>query len=145
VVIDPDGNEIDRFAGQVRDDMLILEDQWVIENIVPVVDLPPSDSPWDLCEEFWSFWLKHRESSLCVADFGSIVEGGLMRVCVEHDLEERKWLGPYPQHELGTALLMAGIDPDISRRDFCGRSDLVQHDPVDDAIVAALCWQKVVP
>jgi hypothetical protein len=61
---------------------------------------------------------------------------------VEHDHEARMWLGPYPMHELGTALLLAGVDPDVNRRELAGRPDLVQHDPVDDAIAAALCWRK---
>lgn len=60
------------------------------------------------------------------------------------DLENRMWNGPYPMHELGTALLVTGHDPDINGRELAGRDDLVQHDPVDDAIAAALCWHKIV-
>jgi hypothetical protein len=46
-------------------------------------------------------------------------------------------------HELGTALLLAGVDPDVNRRELADRPDLVQHDPFDDALLAALCWLKV--
>ncbi len=45
-------------------------------------------------------------------------------------------------HELGTALLLAGIDPDANRRELADRPDLVQHDPYD-ALAAGLCWLKV--
>jgi hypothetical protein len=45
------------------------------------------------------------------------------------------WSGPAPLHELATALLLTGYDPwDTNTRELAGRDDLVQHDPVDDAI-----------
>lgn len=39
---------------------------------------------------------------------------------------------------------MAGYDPEVDRREFCGRPDLTPHDPVDDATAAALCWARLV-
>jgi hypothetical protein len=139
VVVDESGNDA-VFAGQVNPD--IVTDPWVRENIVPVVDLPRFTSR-ALLNEFWNFWMEHRDGALCLADFGAPVEAGLFRTCVEMDLKDRMWNGPYPMHELGTALLLKGYDPDINRRELAGRDDLVQHDPVDDAIAAALCWQKI--
>jgi hypothetical protein len=51
------------------------------------------------------------------------------------DLPNRMWSGPAPLHELATALLLTGYDPwDTNTRELAGRDDLVQHDPVDDAI-----------
>lgn len=140
VVMDPDGQD-DVFAGMI--DPAVVTDPWVRENIVPVVKLPVFDSYEDLLEGFWSFWLQHRDDSLCLSDFGAPVEAALFRACIERDLESRMWLGPYPMHELGTALLLAGQDPDVNRREFAGKPDLVQHDPVDDAIAAAYCWKRL--
>lgn len=140
VVLDPGGVIVDSFVGQLNPD--VVTDPWVCEHVVPVVDLPRLSS--GLLREFWGFWLRHRETTLCVADFGAPVEAGLFRTMVEENPAERQWLGPYPMHELGTAFLVAGLDPDATnRREFAGRPDLVQHDPYDDALAAGLCWQKL--
>ena len=109
---------------------------------MPVVNLPRYDSRDELLDAFWDFWMENKEDALCVADFGAPVEAGLFRACVELSPELRTWQGPYPMHELGTALLLAGFDPDINRRELARRPDLVQHDPVDDAIAAAICWRE---
>ena len=130
------------FSGMI--DPVAVRDPWVRENIVPVVDLPRYKDRVELFEAFWSFWLQHRGDSICVSDFGAPVEAGLFRACIERDLENHMWLGPYPMHELGTALLLTGRDPDTNRRELAGKPDLVQHDPVDDAIAAAYCWKRVV-
>jgi hypothetical protein len=129
------------FGGMI--DPLEVGDPWVRENIVPVVHHPRYEDHGELLEAFWSFWLQHRGDSICVSDFGAPVEAGLFRACIERDLENRMWLGPYPMHELGTALLLAGLDPDANRRELAGKPDLVQHDPVDDAIAAAYCWKRI--
>lgn len=128
------------FAAQL--DPSVVTDPWVRENIVPVVDLPRTKTREDLLEGFWAFWLEHREDSLCVADFGVPVEAYVFRKCVEFDTPSRMRLGPYPQHELGSALLLAGIDPDTDRRQMAGYPGLVQHNPLHDAIAAGICWQK---
>jgi hypothetical protein len=136
-----DGMEtVAEFKGQI--DPTTVTDEWVRANIVPVVDLPRHPSRDDLLDSFWAFWMEHREGILCVGDFGAPVEAALFRACVEVDLSGRMWNGPYPMHELGTALLLAGIDPDVNRREMAGVDGLVQHDPYDDALAAGLCWQK---
>lgn len=134
-------NEVDRFAGQIDPD--VVTDPWVRENIVPVVDLPRFPSRQALLNAFWWFWMEDRGSAVAVADFGAPVEAGLFRACVSLNKAERTFQGPYPLHELGTALYLAGQDPDCDRREMCGRPDLVRHDPVDDALMAGLCWQKI--
>lgn len=128
-----------RFGAQI--DRAVVTDEWTRTNVVPVVDLPRFSSREDLLNGFWAFWLTHKSGADCIADVGDPVESGLFRACVELDIEARRWEGPYPRHELATALLMAGVDPDVDRRVFCGRSDLVPHDPVDDSLASALCWQ----
>ena len=142
VVLDEQGVGSARFAGQLRPD--VVSDPWVREHIVPVVDLPLHKTRENLLDRFWGFWMEHKDGATCLADFGAPVEAGLFRACVELDPPGRTWEGPYPMHELGTALLLNGIDVDVNRREMAGRDDLVQHDPVDDAIAAALCWRKIV-
>lgn len=135
-----DGKElVAAFKGQI--DSASVVDVWVREHIVPVVDLPIYDSRSELLDAFWAFWIEHKTGVLCIADFGAPVEAHLFRSCVLADLNARMWEGPYPMHELGTALLLAGIDTDINRREMAGHPRLIQHDPYNDALVAGICWQ----
>jgi hypothetical protein len=135
-----DGDIEKVFAGQV--DSSDLQNEWVRQNVAPFVSLPRYESARALRDAFWAFWLEHREGAVCIADFGSPVESGLFRACVADDLDTRQWLGPYPLHEVGTALLCAGIDPDIDRIEFSGLTGLVKHNPVDDARASLACWLK---
>jgi hypothetical protein len=130
IVLDEQGTELARFAGQLRPH--VVSDAWVTKHIVPVVDLPRHKTPENLLDCFWGFWMEHKDGAICLADFGAPVEAGLFRKCVELDPEARTCEGP--MHELGTALLLNGINVDVNRREMAGRDDLVQHDPVDDAV-----------
>jgi hypothetical protein len=142
VVYDDADGVTDAFSGQL--DPGVVTDSWVRDHIVPVVHLPRYDHRDQLLDAFWAFWEKHRLYARCVADFGAPVEAGLFRACIERDLPGRQWSGPYPMHELGTALLLAGVDPDVNRREYARAPHLVPHDPVDDAVAAALCWNRAV-
>ena len=139
-VLDTEPGLVQVWGSQIDPD--VVTDPWVREHVVPAVNLARVSSREQLLDEFWAFWMEHREGSVCVADFGAPVEAGLFRACVERDLPGRMWNGPYPLHEVGTALLMAGIDPDVDRREFADRLGLDQHNPVHDALASALCWQK---
>lgn len=131
------------FVGQL--DPSVVTDPWVIENVVPHVDLPRYDTREELLEGFWQFWLEfgRDEGTVAVADCGHPVESGLFRACVELDLKARCFQGPFPLDELSTLLRARGLDPKLDRRELIGRPDLVAHDPFADAIVAALCWAQV--
>ena len=135
-----DGAKQKVFAGQI--DPIGVQNEWARQNVVPFVSLPGYPSARALRDAFWAFWLEHREGAICIADFGSPVESGLFRVCVADDPEARQWLGPYPLHEVGTALLCAGIDPDVDRREFSQLSGLINHNPVDDALASLATWER---
>lgn len=140
VVCDEQGRIVDQFAGRIEVD---LEDEWVSANIEPMVaHLPVFVPAVNLFARFWQFWMEHRDDSICMADFGAPVEAYLFRKCVEMDPEERVWQGPYPMHELGTALLLDVEDPDVNRREYCELEGLVQHNPLHDAVMAGACWFK---
>ncbi len=141
VVLNGSDEPVAQFAGQL--DPAVVTDPWVQENIVPVVKLPRYETRTDLLEAFWSFWLENKEEAECVGDFAVPVEAGLFRACVELDVVHRQWIGPYPLHELGTALLMAGDDPDVDRRKLVNRLDLTPHNPLCDALASGLCWQRL--
>lgn len=141
VVADDAGKIVATFAGQIE---YTGQNEWVRENVAPFVSLPRYESARALRDAFWAFWLAHREGAVCIADFGSPVESGLFRACVQDDPDARQWLGPYPLHEVGTALLCAGIDPDIDRVELSGLTGLVKHNPVDDARASLACWEKAI-
>lgn len=140
VVADDNGREVAYFGAQIDPTGVI--NQWVRDNVVPYISLPRFSSSRALRDAFWAFWLAHREGAVCIADFGSPVESGLFRACVADDPDVRQWLGPYPLHDVGTALLCAGVDPDIDRVVFSGLNGLVKHNPVDDARASLACWRK---
>ncbi len=141
VVLDSAKGWLAKFGAQLDPD--VVTDPWVRKHVVPAVRLGEYSSRELLLNAFWTFWTTHKDGAVCVADVGTPVEAGLFRACVELDLPARQWEGPYPLHELATALLVAGIDPDADRRELCGYTDLVPHDPVDDATASALCWLQV--
>lgn len=145
VVMNQRGSVLDFFMGKAAVDA--VRDEWVRENVVaPCAKLGEFKSRPDLRTAFWHFWMKWREKCVCVGDFGAPVEALLFRKCVEDDPAERTWLGPYPMHELGTALLLGGVDPDVNRIEFAGylpNEGMTQHNPFDDAVVAAKCWLRI--
>ncbi|MEX5636777.1 hypothetical protein [Parafrankia sp. FMc2] len=144
VVLDPETGLVQSvFRGQISPGE--VTDDWTRKHVAPVVNLPRYPGRADLLEAFWGFWEGYRgeERAAAVADVGAPVEAGLFRACVERRPAVRSDRGPYPLHELASALWMAGLDPDINRREFCGRPDLTPHDPVADATAAALCWARL--
>lgn len=132
--------EVARFEGQISPDE--LENEWVRESIVPYVNLPMFENALLLREAFWNFWMTHKQGAVCIADFGSPVESGLFRKCVEDELQTRQWDGPYPLHEVATMLFAANVDPDIDRLAFTEMQGMVKHNPVHDAVVSAATWIK---
>lgn len=44
--------------------------------------------------------------------------------------------------DVATLLNVAGIDPDIDRKAFCGLSEMNLHNALDDARLAKICYQK---
>lgn len=140
VVANESGDIIATFAGQIE---YTGQNEWVLQNVAPYVDLPRYASARALRDAFWAFWLAHRDGAICIADFGAPVESGLFAACVADDLAARQWLGPYPLHEVETALVCNSVNSDIDRFEFSGLTGLAKHNPVDDARASLACWQKV--
>jgi hypothetical protein len=146
VVLNYWGEVVARFEGQVSP--ASLTNTWVIENVVPHVNLPLYGSARELRDAFWAFWMTWREGVVTISDIGSPVESGLFRTCVEDDPEARQWNGPYPLHEVSTLLFAVGQDPDVDRLEYADMRSvsampgLQKHNPVFDAYVSALCWLK---
>lgn len=111
---------------------------WVTTNIIP--SLPPIThaTPREMRTAFWQWMRGHMTSGAEVwADIGTPVESGFLRQCVADD-SAREFEGPYPLHEIATALAIVKIDPDVDREVLAGVSG-PKHNPVWDAEVSALC------
>jgi hypothetical protein len=108
--------------------------QWVLTHVVPSLPKKTTvNNPTELYEKVWKVWeevKKRYKKVLCVADCGYPVETSFFRKCVELKPKERRFDGPFPLHEVGTALLMAGMNSDDFPRD---KNEEPNHHPTNDA------------
>ncbi len=142
-----DGVETARFEGRIADSA--VSDGWVRANVLPALaGMPVSHSSSEELEEaFWAFWQAQKVGATVIAHCGSPVESGLFRRCVERNLDERAFEGPYPcLHDLGTALL--ALSEDASSVDAYNKKNGiavpfagVAHHPMYDATAAAVAWE----
>ncbi|MCR4314161.1 MAG: hypothetical protein NUV84_02865 [Candidatus Uhrbacteria bacterium] len=151
------GEEVARFEGRLPDS--VVTNDWVKQNVLPALaDWEPTHaSSEELEEAFWTFYVQHcleqgqwgmspRKNVAVIAMFGSPVESGLFRRCVERD-PSRNFQGPYPLHEVGTLLTALGEEhPDsseayLSRYGLTHGYDGVAHHPTYDAVTAAQVWR----
>lgn len=147
VTVRENGVEVARFTGRAPD--TIVTSEWVRKYVFPsITNMPVSHgSSDDLLNDFWEFWLAHNDSTV-IAHCASPVETGLFRRCVEADIEGRQRKAPLVIHEVGTALLLAGENPDsvddfndkYADTSFAGTT----HHPLYDAVAAAVCWEKII-
>jgi len=143
VVLDKNGKTLDSFTCITETEK--VTDEWVLKNILSDLltynDLRKCISQLRMRNLFWDFWMIHRETSICISDFGSPVESGFFRQCIM-DNPKRIFLGPYPLHEVETLLISKGVESDTDRIKFSGLVDMRKHHPLDDAYVSAICWLK---
>lgn len=153
IVLDLEGREVARFAGRVADMVAaVTHDAWVRENIVPLCEsLPTFANARELRDAFWAFWMEWKDKALALSDCGYSVEGGLIHKCVEDDLGARNWLAPWPMLDLGTLLVVCGINPRAVQKGQEGSRIMLAgleegnfnlHNPVDDALATGLSWLK---
>ena len=123
---------------------------WVIENVLPAIAEMKVTHPNHvlLQEAFWEFWIAHREQSVVIAHCGSPVESGLFRRCVEWNMAEREFMGPYPAiHDVATKLMLNGMEAGSVEKamDSQGieRPSGSEHHPMYDAVAAALVWESL--
>ena len=143
IILSPEGLIIDKFSGisQVEE----VTNDWVKENVLPELSgLKIFSTRKQMRDAFWEFWIKHKDTCICISDIGVPVESGFFKQCVLDDLDNRQWDAPYPLHEVSTLLFAKGVDPDINRIEYSdiNTETIKQHNPVDDAYVSGLCWIK---
>lgn len=103
---------------------------WCKEHIPPLaVNCKTFDH---LRETFWASWLEWKaKGAIMVADCAWPVEARFLVQCIEYDISERKWKGPYPLHDLASMRLAIGDDPTGSYDRIAG--EIPMHNPLCDA------------
>lgn len=108
--------------------------EWVLANVIPHLPTETTDeNPNALKEKTYQVWMRinqQYEKVTAIADCMYPVETSLFSKMITNNESEREWTGPYPFHEVATALLIAGID----RNDYPRLpKELPEHHPVNDA------------
>ncbi len=134
VVVDREGNELERGLFVTSPNVaygLNEGHKWAREN-VPDMDATHTTT-WMVRAAFWRRWMHWKDQgAVLAADCSWPVEARFLIACVEDNLREREWSGPYPLIDIGSVLLAKGIDPvqEFTR----GAAELPKHNPLKDAI-----------
>lgn len=143
VVVDlTTGQELDRDMAWCDPDHASGTDEgraWIALNVMPGLyadkrHVPPCASPHSVRDAFWAKWQQWAgpaHGATLWADCGWPVEARFLARCVDDKPVERTWQGPYPLHEIATAILLAGGDP-LARTPRLA-DELPEHNPLADA------------
>lgn len=120
--------------------------EWIQKNVVPVLNTAPTcSSPREIRDKFWKFyreWVTFAKNSKIeldiVVDAGYPVESSFLRECINDSFEERQWEGPYPLHEVQTAIKLARYTKENERLP----SEEPAHHPLSDARQSARIWRE---
>lgn len=122
---------------------------WVKQNVLPILRRETHKSARLMRDAFWEWLIDHKfDDCLVMADVAYPVETRFLAECQDDDLVNREWAAPYPLFDVSSLLLAAGFNPDIDRVEMVRNengwngyelSTVKKHDPLDDAIVSALC------
>lgn len=144
IVLDEQFVEVDSFYAERDLSKIESLDPWVKENVVPLFKqehVCPGEV--ELLEHFWDFWLPYQGRVRAIADVTYPVEANLFRKCIEKNLAERSFLGPFPLLDLSTFLLAKGYDPLVDRHLLIDNPIGDQHNALVDVRVAGAIWKKL--
>lgn len=149
VLMDQGGRVLGEFLGRCGIDE--VEDEWVLENVIPVLQINENYPSLTALEEGFLQWFVgvHRADQPkphVLVDVSFPVDGGfLYRLGLRGDDYGKMWrdLSPYPLYDLASIFAGLGIDPDINRLEFAGpligTAKGAKHHPLWDAEVSGLC------
>lgn len=144
IVLDDQYLEIDCYYAERDLSRIETIDPWVTENVVPLFNQEHVyQSEAELLEHFWGFWMKYQGQVTAMADVSYPVEANLFRKCIEKNLPERRFLGPFPFLDLSTFLLAKGYDPLVDRQRLIDQPIGEQHNALVDVRVAGKIWKKL--
>lgn len=115
--------------------------KWIEQNVIPNLENINCESLYELRSKFWNFYKKYNlkyPTMKTIADCGVPCEANFFRQCILDDLEARIWDGPFPLYEVGTLLILCGINPQASHERLS--NELPIHNPLCDARQSARLW-----
>ena len=146
VVADHAGNELEHIYVGLSNPEKHIKEKWVLENVLPILGkYEEYDDEHSLLEAAWSFWRANAQNSYVIADVMYPVESRLFAMCVEQDVEERIFQGPFPMLDLASMLYTVGINPLEAREKLAKPLDNgMQHNALYDARMAMAIWKKYI-
>lgn len=146
VVADHAGNELEHIYVGLSNPEKHIKEKWVLENVLPILGkYEEYDDEHSLLEAAWSFWRANAQNSYVIADVMHPVESRLFAMCVEQDVEERIFQGPFPMLDLSSMLYTVGINPLEAREKLAKPLDNgMQHNALYDARMAMAIWKKYI-
>ena len=146
VLYSEEGEFLDEINVAIHPSRLKINDEWVRENVVPLVSevdgVEYADHSREMLEKFAEFYNKYREESTVLWHMGHIVEAQLFRDLYSNDLIGQ-WDAPYTPIEVSQVLREAGEKPD-SVDDYLEDNGIEvegsPHDPVYDCKAAATVY-----
>lgn len=115
-----------------------IDADWAFKNVSVHSSSQEFGTPDQLREFFWDEWTLAKQTYpdiLMFVECGWPVEARFLIKCIEQDVGDRNWNGPYPLHEIATIMLAAGMDPmaTYDRND----NEKPAHEPLADARLSA--------
>ena len=146
VVADHVGNELEHIYIGLSNPENHIKEKWVRENVLPTLDeYEEYEDEHSLLEAAWSFWRVHASDSYVFTDVMHPVESRLFTRCVEQDIENRVFQGPFPMLDLASMLYALGINPLEAREKLVQPLDEgKQHNALYDARMAMAIWKKYI-
>lgn len=145
-----DGKEVARYFGRIPNSE--VSDRWVIDNVLPQLGPEDGDEYFvththliGMLSHFSDWWNDWKVGAEVICHMGVPVESSLFRL-----MNQAGFMGifdgPYPLHEVATALLMVGQDPTSVDQYAKSNGIFVQgnpHNPLYDAEVAAKVYMQL--
>ena len=128
IVVNRAGTELDRFE-LLSKEGAEKANEWVKQNVIPnLSDMPTCETDRELRDDFFNFYLKHKETAEVWSDVNFPVETNFLHAIVKDAPTEREWSMPYPLFDASTL-----VDVSIDRCAECGIAGLRKHNPLDDS------------
>ncbi len=145
MIIDVEGNEVERFYYGIQKENLHVKSEWVKENVLPKLgNYTVFPNEREMLEAFWEKWMKYQKDAYAIGDVIYPVECRLFQKCVEQNEIERSFLAPYPLLDLASMLYARGIDPLSERTKLSGCiKNAIQHNALFDIEMTTEIWKQL--
>lgn len=145
---------LDKKSGKVEDslyigiakDVLQVKDAWTKEHVLPYLgEYKEFKAQEELLEFFWAFYVQKREDTEVIGDVIYPIENRLFASCVEMDVANRIFMGPFPLLDLSSMLYAKGIDPMVEREKLIEHTiEGNKHNAMYDIELSIEIWKKYI-